>query len=152
MKKLTLWGTYLFAFFLPLMVFAQTSVPVTDPTDLGGALGFLPTIWAASSHGQWLLAGAFLSIVLTFLVKQYLLPRLNIGNGILPIVSIVIGVVSGAGLAVANGSSLLAAVLATMAGPLGSSLYEAIVKYFLPSAAVPAPTPAPAPAPTQAKK
>lgn len=120
-------------------VFAQVLQP---PTDLGSAASFLPAIIAAFKNGQYLAGGALLSLILTWAIKMYILPKLNLGNGWLPIIAAVVGIFGGVGLAVANGGSLGAAALAVLSGPLATALYEAVMQYILPAPAVPAVPPA----------
>lgn len=126
MKKLIL-----LAFALPMTVFAQ----VTEPVDVSGIVGILPAILNAFKNGQYLLAGALVSLILTFVIKTFVLPKVKLGNGVLPIVSALIGCLAGVSIAVANGAEPLAATLAVFSGPVASTLWDSIVKYFFPKPA-----------------
>lgn len=140
MKKL--WITFLGALMflslgiavtLPVMsAFAQ--VQPTEPTTIEEAARFIPTLIEFALHGKWLAFGAMATLVLVFLVRQYALPKLGLNTKVLPLVSALLGVLVGVGGAVAVGAEPLAALLAVLSGPLASTLYSAIVKYFLPEA------------------
>lgn len=113
----------------------EVESPVAEPKDWGDVAEFFPAMIQAVKSGNWLLFGALVSLILTFAVKQFVLPKLGVGNGILPILSVVLGAVAGVGGAVASGASLGAAALAVLSGPLASTLWDAIVKYFFPKKA-----------------
>jgi hypothetical protein len=131
--------TFLILFILfPFIAFAQ----VVAPVDLSSAASFLPAILAFFKSGNYLAAGAMISLILTWAIKTYVLPKINLGTGVLPLVAAVIGVLGGVGLAVANGGTLAAASMAVLSGPLATALWEGILQYFVPSA-VPAPIPPP---------
>lgn len=118
---------FLGALLAPVLAYAQT---YAEPTDLSGAAAFLPAIIAAVKSGSWLFAGSGIALVVTFAIKKYLLPKIGAGNGWLPIVSALVGMLGGVGLAVVNGASLHAASLAVLSGPLASTLWESVVQYF----------------------
>ena len=123
----------LFAIFGTLFLTACASLPalaqVAAPAD-GDIVGYIPAIWLAIQQGNWLLAGAGVTLILTLLVKKFLLPKIGVGNGVLPIVSAVLGIVSGVGMAILGGAPLGAAAAAVFSGPLASMLWDAVVKYF----------------------
>lgn len=111
---------------------ADEVAPVPEPDSLEKAIGFIPTIIEAAKSSNWLLFGGLVALVLTFVVKKYVLPKVNLGTGVLPWVSIVLGLLAGVGGAVAAGAKLEAALLAVLSGPLASTIWETIVQYFVP--------------------
>lgn len=110
-----------------LPVFAQA---IGEPGSVEQAVGMLPILVNFAKAGNWLMFGAALSLLLTFAIKKYVLPKVGLGNGVLPLVSIVLGVVAGVGAAVLGGASVQAATLAVLSGPLASSLWDALFQYF----------------------
>jgi hypothetical protein len=124
------------ALFAPLFAWAQAAVDV--PTDLNGVAAFIPALLQAIKSGNWLLFGAFVSLILTYALRTYVLPKMGVGSGALPWISLVIGAVAGIGGAVAGGATLGAAAMAALSGPLASTLWDMVFQYFLPKP-VPAP-------------
>lgn len=128
MKSLTLnIRLMIFTLFIPFIAWAQEIKAPEQLEDLGG---YIPIIIEAFKNGQWLMFGSLIALVATFAVKKYVFPKLKLGSGLLPIVSAVIGVIGGVGLAIANKAEPAEAALAVMSGPLASTLWDAILKYF----------------------
>lgn len=125
-------GAFIFlgVFIVPFLVFAEEVAKVVEPEQAQDALGFLPAIVEAFKSGHYLMAGALISLVVTFVLRSYVLPRLKLNDGLLPILSAAIGLLSGVGLAVANGATLNEATLAVFSGPLASMLWSSSIKYF----------------------
>lgn len=115
----------LFGLMFTCLAFAQA-----EPSTIEGAVGLLPAIYAAVKSGNYLLAGASLTLVLVFVVRQYLLPKLSVSASALPVISIVIGILSGAAVSVVGGATLSQAALAMLSGPLASSLWSTAIKYL----------------------
>lgn len=113
--------------FLGFAAFAEAVLP---PESVEQAIGFLPILIEAFKNSNWLAFGAGVSLILTFIAKQYVLPKLNLGNGLLPLVSAGVGVIAGVGGAVLAGSTVEAALLAVLSGPLASTIWDAVAKYF----------------------
>lgn len=109
---------------------ATVTATLEAPQEVGDVMGFLPVIIHAAQNGQWLLFGALIALVVTFIAKKYILPKLKLGNGLLPLISALVGMVGGVGLAIANGAEPLQASLAVLSGPLASTLWDALIKYF----------------------
>jgi hypothetical protein len=109
---------------MALPALAQIVPPIEDP------VGYLPALWLAIQNGQWLVVGAIVTLILVLLFKKLVLPKIGLGTGILPIVSAIIGVVTGVGLAIMGGAPLAAAAAAVFSGPLAGLLWDALVKYF----------------------
>lgn len=121
--------------FLSLPSWGQDAVvslapKIAEPVEVQDAVGFLPAILSAVKNGQYLLGGALVTMVLVFLAKRFVLPKARLGTGVLPILSAFLGILSGVGLAIANGAPMEAAALAVLSGPLASQLWDSIVKYF----------------------
>ena len=112
--------------FLGLAAFAQ----ITQPETVEKAVGLLPMIYEAFKSGQTLMAAALATLVIVFILRQYVLPKLNLSAAVLPLVSIVVGMLSALAISVASGSTLQAAAMALLAGPLASSLWSVLIKYF----------------------
>lgn len=127
MNKLLL---FLFAVLFTGVCMAEEVVHlVKEPEQVTDALKMIPVILGALKDGNYLLAGAFCSLVLTFLSRRFVLPKLKLGPGILPILSAVIGCVSGVGIAIAAGANVSQASLAVLSGPLASTLWDSVIKY-----------------------
>ena len=112
--------------FLGLAAFAQ----ITEPATVEKAVSLLPMIYEAFKSGQTLMAAALLTLVIVFVVRQYVLPKLNVSAALLPLVSLIVGALSALAISVASGATLQAAAMALMAGPLASSLWSVLIKYF----------------------
>lgn len=112
--------------FLGLAAFAQ----ITEPATVEKAVGLLPMIYEAVKSGQTLMAAALATLVIVFILRQYVLPKLSLSAQVLPLVSIVVGMLSALAISVASGASLQAAAMGLMAGPLASSLWSVLIKYF----------------------
>lgn len=113
---------------------AEAPAAVQEPVNLNDVAQLIPTLVGFAKNGQWLLFGALLSMVMTFMIRQFVLPKISLGAGVLPLVSGVLGVLSGVGGAVYMGATPIAALLAVMSGPAGSWLWSALAKHFFPAA------------------
>lgn len=105
-------------------------ITVAEPGSPADVAAFLPALIQAAKQGNWLLVGAIVALILTFLTRKLLLPKLKLGHGALPLISAVIGVVAGVGIAIVGGANLNEASFAVLSGPLASTLWDAAVKYF----------------------
>ena len=128
---------FLVSIFLPMVAIAQatpspTSVApiVTEPVSVDQALGMGGLLLELFKSGQYLAAAALLTLVGVFLVRKYVLPKIGLKPGVLPIVSAVLGVLSGSAVALASGAPKDAAVLALLAGPAASQMWDALIRYF----------------------
>lgn len=121
---------------------AQTDVSVvpgvTEPTTLEQAVGYLPTLIELAKNGKWLLFGALLTVVLTFFIRQWVLPKAGLNVRVLPLVSAALGALVGFCIAYLAGAAPLEAALATLSGPVGSLFWDAVLKYAF-NAIAPAP-------------
>ena len=113
--------------FFPSILFAQD---IVQPEHIEDALQFLPVLMNAIKTSNWLLAGSLVSLIVTFTVRKYLLKRMKLKTGVLPIVSSVVGCFAGVSLAIINGADIHSASLAVLSGPLASTLWDSIIKYF----------------------
>lgn len=138
--KLVLWGFYLTTFAAIAQAAAQvpppSQVPVaTEPSTIDDVVKMFPLIVEAFKNGQYLLIGALVTLVLVFIFRQYLLPKLKIfTTNVLPLVSAVLGIIVGSSISVVGGASITEALLACLSGPLASTLWQAVAKYFMPDA------------------
>ena len=112
------------------VVLAQEVLP---PETIDQALGFIPGIIEAAKNSNWVMFGAGVAMVLTWVIKEYVFPKIGLGNALLPWVSLVIGVLSGYGGAVFMGATPEAALLGLMSGPVASMLWAAVGQYFFPN-------------------
>jgi len=110
------------------------AVVVEDPKSTEELVKFLPLLIDAFKHSQWLLFGALTTMVLIFVFRQYVLPKLNFSTAILPLLSAVIGVPVGLSIAIVGGASPKDALLAVLSGPVASTLWAALAKHFMPEA------------------
>jgi hypothetical protein len=127
----------LFGLMLSVSAFAEgaaekvAEVPMLEqPMEVGDLSQFFPALLDAYKNSNWLILGAIIALILTLLVRKYVLPMMKLGSGVLPFVSALLGLISGVGLAVANGASLQAASMAVLSGPLASTLWNSGAKYF----------------------
>jgi hypothetical protein len=84
----------------------------------------------ALKSGNFLLAGSLVTLLLVFAIRKYVFPKINIGDGALPIVSIILGMFVGSAGAIIGGATAPQALLAVLSGPLASSLWSSLLKYF----------------------
>lgn len=130
MKKLAVLLSMSFA-----LVFAfcfSALAQVTEPTSVDQAVGFLPQIISAFGQGKALLGCALLVLVLVFAVKQYVLPKVNVGTNVLPWLSVGLGILSALAVGVSGGATPGQAALALLSGPAASSLWDLILKHLMP--------------------
>jgi hypothetical protein len=118
------------ALLFPMSLWAEGNAVVLEPESLEEALRFIPVILEALSSGNYLVMGAAISLVLTFLVRRFVLPKMGLGNGFLPVVAALLGMLAGVGGAILGGADMQSAVLAVMSGPLASVLWDSFFKYF----------------------
>ena len=123
------------ALFFTVIAWAQEVVPVPVPETLDQALGFISGLIVAAQSSNWLAFGAGCAMILTFAVKTYVLPKIGLGNGVLPWVSLLLGAVTGYGGAILAGASHEAAMMALLSGPVASMLWAAIAQYIFPKPA-----------------
>lgn len=132
LAKISLSMVVLFSF---IPAFAQVAspspAPIAAPVDANSAVQLFSVLANFAHNGQYLLMGGVITLILCFILNQYILPKLNLGGAIVPLISPIIGILSGVGLALANGASPLAAALAVMSGPLAGHAYESIFQYFV---------------------
>jgi hypothetical protein len=117
----------------PAIALAQdvgpTPLPV-EPQDLDAALNLITLIISHAKDGKYLLAGAAATLVLVFAFRKFAMPRLKLKPGVLPLVSAITGALSGWGIAVMAGATAGQAAVALLSGPIASTLWDALVKYF----------------------
>ena len=118
---------FLLLFLFPIFAWAQEALP---PESIEEVVSFIPALMAAIKSSNWLAVGAIVTVILCFLIKKYLLPKIGLASGVMPLVSIVVGILAGVGMAVIGGASPQAAAMAALSGPLASSLWDALIKYF----------------------
>jgi hypothetical protein len=112
--------------FAPLFVWAQ----VTQPETVEEAVGLFQPLWDAIGNGQYLAAGAVITMIIVFAFRKWLMPKLNLGSGVLPIVSAFVGILSGAAVSVAGGADAGQAAMAVLSGPMAGMLWDSLFKYF----------------------
>lgn len=126
MKSLVIKSQILLAgLFLPLFAWAQA------PESIEQVTGMLQPILALISNGNYLAAAAGITMILVLGFRKLVMPRLGLGVGVLPLVSAVIGVLSGAMVSVYGGATLTQGALAMLAGPAAGLLWDAVIKYFV---------------------
>lgn len=111
---------------------------VVAPIDPNSAVALIPTLVSFLKSGGYLAASAVIVLLLCFVFNQYIAPKLGLGSALTPILSTILGAIGGPALAIANGGSLQSAVLAVMAGPAATHLWELAFNYFFAKAATPA--------------
>lgn len=124
---------FLFAFAFPILARAQDSgTIVLEPGSVDQALGVGALMIQFFQEGKILAAAAMLTLVLVFVFRQFIMPKLKLASGVLPLVSAVTGVIAGAAIALASGARPAEAMLALMAGPAASTFWDALAKYLIP--------------------
>jgi hypothetical protein len=118
-------------FFASVNLIAQ--VP-GEPGSVGDAFTMLPTILALFKSGKSLMAAAGIVLILVYLIRQYVLPKLNLSTKALPLVAALLGLVTGPLVAIWLGGSAQEALLAALSGPVASTIWQALLKYFMPDA------------------
>lgn len=116
------------------IAFAQEAIP-GEPDSVGEVVKLVPVIVGAFKSGSFLMAGAGIALIVTYIFRRAVLPKIKLGSGVLPIVSALVGCFAGVSVAILGGANLLEASLAVMSGPLASVLWDAVIKYFLPKSA-----------------
>jgi hypothetical protein len=111
---------------------AQTA---TEPQSVDEAITLLATIVKLFQEGQYLLGGAALTLVLVFVFRKFVLFKLATRS--LPLVSAVTGLLAGTSIALLAGATPMQALLATLSGPLASTLWDGAIKFVVPQAALP---------------
>lgn len=141
MKSVLACIAVLFGIFLtPLIAFAQavpSPSPIAAPVDPNSVVGMLPAIMNMIHNGQYLALGGVITLIVCFVLNQYVLPKIGLGPAVVPLLSTIIGVLSGVGLAVANGGSPMSAALAVLSGPLATHLWEGFAQYLFSKQAPP---------------
>lgn len=121
--------------FAPLLTWAQDVVAkipevVASPDSIEQALQIMPVIMELFHNGQYLAMSAGIVMILVFGIKKYLLKRLKLGNGVLPLISAGLGVAVALSLSIFMGANVQQACLAMLAGPAAGNLWDSVVKYF----------------------
>lgn len=138
MKKMRAFVLTMFLCLLAVPVIAQVASPspaaIVAPVSADSAISMIGTVLSLVHNGGYLAAAGVLTLIICWALNVYVLPKLSLGPALVPILSSVIGALSGLGLALANGANLQQATLALMAGPLATHLYEGAAQYVLPAA------------------
>jgi|LakMenE18May11ns_1017448.scaffolds.fasta_scaffold9953450_6 hypothetical protein len=103
-----------------------------EPESVEQAVGLLGPIWELIAKGEYLAAGAGITLILVFAFRKYALPKLKIGPGVLPLLAAGLGIVVGVAVSLYGGAKLDEAALAVLSGPAAMALWSALIKYFLP--------------------
>lgn len=103
---------------------------VLPPESAEQVIGLIPTLIELFKNGSYLAFAAGVVMILTFIIKKYVLPKFGLGKGWLPIVAIIIGVLGSWAASVFGGASPLESILAVFSGPTAIALWDAIAKYF----------------------
>jgi hypothetical protein len=129
-------------YFTALPVIAQvaaspspSATPIVAPADgaeLKEYIGFAKIVVELYKDGKILGAAAGLTLILVFLFRKFLMARLKLKPGVLPLVSLLLGALAGWASAVLAGATAGQAALALLAGPVASQAWDIIVKYFFP--------------------
>lgn len=125
MKSLMLKTNLLVAgLFMPLLAWAQ------EPVTVGEAGSLLKPIYDAFASGSYLLGASGLTLILVFAFRKYVMNAIGLGVGALPLVSAIVGVLSGLAVSVWGGATGAEAAMAMLAGPAAGMLWDSLFKYF----------------------
>jgi hypothetical protein len=114
---------------LPIITFAQA---VTPPETVDQAVGLLPKLLEAIASGNHVIAYGIGIMILVVGVRQYVLPKINVGQDALPIITLILSSLGMAGASlVVPGASLGPAILnGVIAGIFASGAWDLIGKYI----------------------
>lgn len=116
-------------FVLPAgLAIAQTvSIPETPEQ----ASSLIPVLIDAISTGKWVIVASIVVLVLTLVFRQHILPKLKVGTGVLPWVTIAIAAVNGFAAHLIGGVELKeAAYFILISGGLASQIWSLGGKYI----------------------
>lgn len=102
-----------------------------EPQSLDQVVNLLAPIVTFVKNGQYLAAGAAVTLVLVFGFKTFILPRLSLTSAILPLLSAVLGLITGLSIAILGGANFLQAMIAMGSGPAASLLWDSVIKLIL---------------------
>lgn len=103
-----------------------------EPGSLPEAFNLLAPIIELIGNGKYLAGGAGITLILVYLFRAYVMPKLKVGPGALPLIAAGLGVVVGLAASLFGGAKLEEATLAVLSGPAAMALWSAVIKYFLP--------------------
>jgi hypothetical protein len=104
---------------------------IAEPATIEESLKLIPLLLELFKNGNFLAAGALITLFLVFFLKKYALPKLGLTTAVLPIASAVLGVIAGLSVALLGGANLTQALLAVGSGPTASLLWDAAIKFFV---------------------
>lgn len=92
----------------------------------------IQSIFDYIAHGKPVMAASAGILILVYLFRRYALPKLRLGNGVLPILSLVLGVVIGVlSQVIAGVPPAEAAKIILISGPGASVFWSSILKLFV---------------------
>lgn len=120
----------LFLLLLPLLAFAQEVVPeiIAEP-NIPSLLG---SVLKSIMTGQYVAGASALILILVYLFRKIALPKLGLGNGVLPYVTIGLGALVGilsnivAGLPPGEAANII-----LVSGPGAALLWDSVFKLFV---------------------
>lgn len=121
---------FAFVCLLPMITLAQELIQPGEPQDINEVVTLLGTVIKYFKEGQYLLGGAALTLILVFAFRKFVMPKMKLKAGVLPLISAVTGCLVGVSLAILAGATATQALLSVGAGPLASTLWDALIKYF----------------------
>lgn len=122
-KLLSVFAFAMFFFLSPLISFAQVVAPET--IEQATQMGLIPALIQAALLGKWAVVIGGVVMVAVVVIRQYLIPKWNISEQILPYVSIVLAFLSGLGAQVFGGLSVQeAATVMLAAGGIASQMWS----------------------------
>lgn len=129
------WFLFVLAFLTPVFSFAQTALTTTTmatgaPSSLDQVTGYLPTIIALFSQGKYLALGGVITLIVCFILNQYIFPRMNLGPALTPVVAGFVGILAGVGTCWAGGGTLQQGILAIFSGSVAVHAWESVIQYF----------------------
>ncbi len=116
----------LFVMSIGAMAFAQ----VAEPQNLDQAVAYMPVLMKYIHSGSVLGISAVVVLLLSYVLKAYVIPRVGLNKGAIPVISMALGVLVGPAIAIISGASPEQAVQSLAAGPWAVFMHEAIAKYF----------------------
>lgn len=114
-------------FLIPVMGFAQETPQ--EHIDINATI---QSIFDYIQHGKPVMAASAGILILVYLFRRYALPKLQLGNGVLPILSVVLGAIIGVLSQVIVGiSPAEAAKIVLISGPGASMFWATVIKLFM---------------------
>lgn len=129
-KRLFFWMTLslVFIFLASMLAYGQEEqAALIMPIESTGDIAILlPVLLEAFRNGHWMVFGAGLVMLLTFVAKKYIMPQIKLRPALMPLVALGLSIMASASAELVAGKGLEAAVYILVGGLVSPALYDAI--------------------------